>query len=256
MTMLRVTEVVGGYGAFEDILKGPSIGVAAGEIVTIIGPNGAGKSTPLKAIAGLVSLKAGRIEFADVDVTREDTLGRARAGISFVPQERNVFGALSVAENLSISAFLSPQQETRRRDDIYARYPMLHGKRRALARTLSGGQRKILAMAMGLMSGPQLMLLDHEDRQARTVEQDDGREKLLRRHRREACRSSWSSSMRSRRCRSRTAVTCSLPVASMRKARARNYPAIPVFVGSSWEGRAIEWHPTNQRRTPCSASIP
>ena len=160
MTMLRVTEVVGGYGAFEDILKGPSIGVAAGEIVTIIGPNGAGKSTLLKAIAGLVSLKAGRIEFADVDVTREDTLGRARAGISFVPQERNVFGALSVAENLSISAFLSPQQETRRRDDIYARYPMLHGKRRALARTLSGGQRKILAMAMGLMSGPQLMLLD------------------------------------------------------------------------------------------------
>jgi branched-chain amino acid transport system ATP-binding protein len=160
MTMLRVTEVVGGYGASEDILKAPSIGVAAGEIVTIIGPNGAGKSTLLKAIAGLVSLKAGRIEFDDVDVTREDALGRARAGISFVPQERNVFGALSVAENLSISAFLSPHQETRRRDGIYARYPMLHSKRHALARTLSGGQRKILAVAMGLMTGPHLILLD------------------------------------------------------------------------------------------------
>lgn len=160
MTMLRVTDVVGGYGAFEDILKGPSIGVAAGEIVTIIGPNGAGKSTLLKAIAGLVSLKAGRIEFDDVDVTREDALGRARAGLSFVPQERNVFGALSVAENLSISAFLSPHEETSRRDGIYARYPMLHGKRHALARTLSGGQRKILAVAMGLMTGPHLMLLD------------------------------------------------------------------------------------------------
>ena len=73
------------------------------------------------------------IEFDDVDVSREDALGRARAGISFVPQERNVFGALSVAENLSISAFLSPREESRRRDGIYARYPRLHGKRRALA---------------------------------------------------------------------------------------------------------------------------
>ena len=160
MSVLVADGLVGGYSAAEQILKGASLRVEAGEIVTVIGPNGAGKSTLLKAVAGLLPVSAGRIVLAGEDVTRQDALGRARRGLSFVPQERNVFGALSVAENLLISAFLHPAQARRQVDAMYARYPMLAGRRRALARTLSGGQRQILAMAMGLMTEPSLLLLD------------------------------------------------------------------------------------------------
>jgi branched-chain amino acid transport system ATP-binding protein len=152
--------LVAGYGAAEQILKGASLRVEPGEIVTIIGPNGAGKSTFLKAVAGLLRVSAGRIALGGRDVTAADAIGRARAGISFVPQESNVFGRLSVAENLSISGFLEPSETTRRVEEMYARYPMLAEKRRAMARTLSGGQRQILAMAMGLMAKPSLILLD------------------------------------------------------------------------------------------------
>lgn len=160
MSLLVVSDVVAGYGASEQILKGVSIEVGAGEIVTIIGPNGAGKSTLLKAVAGLVRAKTGCITLAGTDVTAADALGRARAGISFVPQERNVFGSLSVTENLMISAFAAPQLQKQRVAQTFARYPMLADKRRAMARTLSGGQRQILAMAMGLMTDPKLLLLD------------------------------------------------------------------------------------------------
>jgi branched-chain amino acid transport system ATP-binding protein len=160
LSVLAAQDIVGGYGASEQILKGASIHVDDGEIVTIIGPNGAGKSTLLKAVAGLLDAKSGRILLHNSDVTSHDALCRAAAGISFVPQERNVFGSLSVAENLSISAFLSPAKAATRANEMFERYPMLASKRRALARTLSGGQRQILAMAMGLMTGPKLMLLD------------------------------------------------------------------------------------------------
>jgi branched-chain amino acid transport system ATP-binding protein len=160
LSVLVAENIVGGYGASEQILKGASVRVGPGEIVTIIGPNGAGKSTLLKAIAGLLEAREGRILFQDVDVTVGGALDRARAGIAFVPQERNVFGTLSVAENLSISAFLAPNEVTVRAERIYDRYAMLAEKRKAQARTLSGGQRQILAMAMGLMSEPKLMLLD------------------------------------------------------------------------------------------------
>ncbi len=160
MTVLAVSEVVGGYGSAEQILKGASLRVEPGEIVTIIGPNGAGKSTLLKAVAGLLPVSGGRIALAGADVTAEDALGRARRGMSFVPQESNVFGTLSVAENLAISAFLHPGAARRQAEAMYARYPMLAERRRSLARTLSGGQRQILAMAMGLMTGPSLLLLD------------------------------------------------------------------------------------------------
>ncbi len=160
MSVLAVDGVVGGYSAAEQILKGASLRVETGEIVSIIGPNGAGKSTFLKAVAGLLRVSAGTIRLGERDVTREDALGRARHGVSLVPQERNVFGALTVAENLSISAFLHPRRAKRQADAMYARYPLLAERRRSLARTLSGGQRQILAMAMGLMTEPSLLLLD------------------------------------------------------------------------------------------------
>jgi branched-chain amino acid transport system ATP-binding protein/neutral amino acid transport system ATP-binding protein len=159
-SVLTVQSIVGGYSTAEQILKGASIRVDPGEIVTIIGPNGAGKSTFLKAVAGLLQVTAGTILLGGRDVTRENALGRARHGLSFVPQERNVFGTLTVADNLAISAFLHPAHARRKADEMYARYPMLAARRRSLARTLSGGQRQILAVAMGLMTEPSLLLLD------------------------------------------------------------------------------------------------
>jgi branched-chain amino acid transport system ATP-binding protein/neutral amino acid transport system ATP-binding protein len=160
LSVLAVEGLVAGYGAAEEILKGASLRVEADEIVTIIGPNGAGKSTFLKAVAGLLTPRAGSIRFAGNDLTTRDAEGRARAGIAFVPQERNVFGSLTVAENLEISGYLASREAPARAEALYERYPMLAEKRRALARTLSGGQRQILAMAMGLMTEPKLMLLD------------------------------------------------------------------------------------------------
>jgi branched-chain amino acid transport system ATP-binding protein/neutral amino acid transport system ATP-binding protein len=158
--VLAADSIVAGYGASEQILKGTSVRLAAGEIVSIIGPNGAGKSTLLKTIAGLVSAREGSIRLNGVDVTKADALGRARAGIGFVPQERNVFGAMTVADNLEISSFQHPKMASERREHLYERFPLLAEKRRALARTLSGGQRQTLAMAMGLMNEPKLLLLD------------------------------------------------------------------------------------------------
>lgn len=160
MTILDVKEAIAGYGASEQILKSASLDVKAGEIVTIIGPNGAGKSTLLKLVAGLVPVRGGKATFLGKDVTALDALGRANVGISFVPQEKNVFGMLTVAENLEISAYHDPAGATPRQEAMYERYPVLAQKRKALARTLSGGQRQILAMAMGLMSDPKLLLLD------------------------------------------------------------------------------------------------
>ncbi|WP_159587163.1 ABC transporter ATP-binding protein [Chelativorans xinjiangense] len=160
MSLLLAKDVVAGYGAAEQILKGASIHVEAGEIVTVIGPNGAGKSTLLKVIAGLVPAREGSILLDDEDVTRFGAVDRTRTGISFVPQERNVFGNLTIAENLEISAYRDGGEASRRIEELYERYPMLAGKRRDLARTLSGGQRQILAMAMGLMTAPKLLLLD------------------------------------------------------------------------------------------------
>ena len=160
MTLLEINELVGGYGASEQILKGANLAVEDGEIVTIIGPNGAGKSTLLKAVAGLVATKGGTITLGGRDLTPIDAIARSKAGISFVPQEHNVFGTLSVLENLSISCFTSPGSTTRKVEEAFDRYPMLATKRRSAARTLSGGQRQILAMAMGLMTDPKLILLD------------------------------------------------------------------------------------------------
>ncbi len=103
--MLEAKGLIAGYGAAEEILKGATVEIQSGEIVTIIGPNGAGKSTLLKAIAGLVPLKGGTVTISGVDVSRQDALGRSKAGLAFVMQEKNVFGTMSVAENLEVASF-------------------------------------------------------------------------------------------------------------------------------------------------------
>jgi ABC-type branched-subunit amino acid transport system ATPase component len=151
VSLLEVTALEAGY---EDalILRGVTLSAGADEIVAVIGPNGAGKSTLLKAIYGLVTHKAGTVSFDGADVTgmRADRLtGR---GLNFVPQTDNVFSSLTVAENVQIGSLGLPKRD--RRDAVLAE------RSRQRAGTLSGGQRKLVAIARALVTGPKLLLLD------------------------------------------------------------------------------------------------
>jgi branched-chain amino acid transport system ATP-binding protein/neutral amino acid transport system ATP-binding protein len=159
--LLEVEGVVGGYGAADEILKGISVSLAPSRMAAIVGPNGAGKSTLLKAIAGILKTKAGSIRLAGEALTGLPPRGIAAKGVAFVPQEANIFGTLTVRENLEMGGYLEPRAKVVSRvEALFARFPMLAEKRRRAARTLSGGQRQILAMAMALMVEPKLLLLD------------------------------------------------------------------------------------------------
>jgi branched-chain amino acid transport system ATP-binding protein/neutral amino acid transport system ATP-binding protein len=160
MSLLDVTDLRGGYAAADEIVRGAALRVEPGEIVALIGPNGAGKSTLLKLVAGLLRPRAGRVRLKEREIAGLAAPDISRLGLSFVPQERNVFGTMTVAENLEMGGFLDRAHLKQRMGELYARFPMLADKRRAAARTLSGGQRQILAMAMALMNAPDLLLLD------------------------------------------------------------------------------------------------
>ena len=160
MRLLGIEGIVGGYATAEHIVKAVSLSADAGEVVTIIGPNGAGKSTALKLISGLLLPSQGRVLIGGDDITRQSPQAIARAGLGFVPQERNVFGSLSIAENLEVSCLVDRGASKVRMEEAYARFPMLFEKRRNSAKSLSGGQRQILAMAMALMGKPRALLLD------------------------------------------------------------------------------------------------
>ncbi len=152
--------IVAGYSAADQILKGLDFAVQPGEIVCIIGPNGAGKSTLLKSIAGLLTPSAGSIMLQDRVVTGMAPPDLARLGIAYVPQEHNVFPTMTVRENLEMGGYVDPKQIPRRMEDAMQRFPVLGRKRRQAARTLSGGERQLLAMGMALMVAPVLLLLD------------------------------------------------------------------------------------------------
>lgn len=158
--MLSISDLVGGYGPADEVVKGIALGVAPGEIVTIIGPNGAGKSTALKLVAGLLAKKRGRVQIDESDIGDLSPQDRARRGLVFVPQERNVFATLSIAENLDMGAYLEPREARGRADALYARFPILAERRNTPASTLSGGQRQTLAIAIALMASPRVLLLD------------------------------------------------------------------------------------------------
>ncbi|WP_270936744.1 ABC transporter ATP-binding protein [Falsiroseomonas oryzae] len=159
--LLEVEGLVGGYGAADEILKGITVALAPARMAAIVGPNGAGKSTLLKAIAGILKPKAGAIRLEGAPLTGLPPRGIAARGVAFVPQEANIFASLTVRENLEMGGYLEPRARVNARiDSLYARFPVLAEKRRRAARTLSGGQRQILAMAMALMVEPKLLLLD------------------------------------------------------------------------------------------------
>jgi branched-chain amino acid transport system ATP-binding protein/neutral amino acid transport system ATP-binding protein len=159
--LLSVEGVVGGYGAADEILKGITLSLAPGRMAAIVGPNGAGKSTLLKAVAGLLRLKAGRVTLEGTPLSGLPPRAIAARGVAFVPQEANIFPSLTVRENLEMGGYLEPRATVAQRvEGLMTRFPVLAEKRRRAARTLSGGQRQILAMGMALMVAPRLLLLD------------------------------------------------------------------------------------------------
>jgi ABC-type branched-subunit amino acid transport system ATPase component len=160
MKILDVTDVYSGYGDTE-VLHGVSIYLAEGEIVTIIGPNGAGKSTLLKTIMGYLPPTRGRILFRDEDVTLLRPDEKVRKGIGYVPQLENVFPSLTVEENLEMGGYIEDKRRvTDRIEHAYELFPVLRERKNQRVRTMSGGQRQMLAMARALMTEPSLLLLD------------------------------------------------------------------------------------------------
>ena len=160
MTALLAAEnIFAGYGGV-DILQGCGAAAVAGEVAVIVGPNGAGKSTLLKAIFGMLTVREGRVTFDGRDVVGARTEALVRAGIGFVPQERNVFPSLTVHENMEMGAFSASGDLAARYAAMYDLFPPLKGKRRQPAGELSGGQRQMVAMARALMLAPRALLLD------------------------------------------------------------------------------------------------
>jgi branched-chain amino acid transport system ATP-binding protein len=159
--MLTVDQLSGGYGRSE-VLREVSLRIRPGEIVTILGANGAGKSTLLNALVGLLPQMMGRITFLGEAIDGLKTERIVRRGISLVPERRQLFGLMTVAENLAVGAFASASKTDRNRRlaEQYVRFPILNERRRQPAQTLSGGQQQMLAIARALMSRPKLLLLD------------------------------------------------------------------------------------------------
>ncbi len=160
MSLLAARGIVAGYGSGDQILKGADLAIETNEIVAVIGPNGAGKSTLLKTIAGLLHPSQGAILLRGEPIQALPPGEVSRRGVAFVPQEQNVFAALTVRENLEMGGWLDPAATRRRIDEVFGRFPMLAERRGRAARVLSGGQRQVLAMAMALMVQPALLLLD------------------------------------------------------------------------------------------------
>ncbi|MDX5592415.1 ABC transporter ATP-binding protein [Pseudovibrio sp. SPO723] len=157
--VFAMQEVRGGYGD-ADILHGVSIEVAEKEIVVIVGPNGAGKSTAMKAIFGLLKVRGGSIMVDGTDIAGWTPNRIVQHGVCYVPQVNNVFREMTVHENLEMGAFLNKGDFTEACDRVYALFPDLRERRRALAGNLSGGQRQMVAMGRALMLSPKLLLLD------------------------------------------------------------------------------------------------
>jgi len=158
--LLELREVVAGYAEAE-VLRGVTLAVRAGEIACIIGANGAGKSTLLRTVFGLLTPRQGTIRFAGEEIGGRPSTEVLERGIGYVPQGRCNFPAMSVEENLEMGAYL--RRDARVREDIEAlltRLPMLAGKRRDPAGTLSGGQQQILEMAIAQLLHPRLLMVD------------------------------------------------------------------------------------------------
>jgi len=160
-TILEVNDLETGYGEVQ-VLWGLSLVIARGKLTAIVGANGAGKTTTLRAIAGTIRVWSGRVTFEGEDVTRLPAHAKAARGFALVPEGRQLFSTMSVAENLELGAFSARpgRKYGDRLDRVFALFPRLAERRQQIAGTLSGGEQQMLAIARGLMSDPSILIID------------------------------------------------------------------------------------------------
>ncbi|HEY9038427.1 MAG TPA: ABC transporter ATP-binding protein [Roseovarius sp.] len=152
--------MTGGYGKGPDILHDCTISVDRGEIAVIVGPNGAGKSTAMKAVFGMLDLRAGHVRLNGEDITALSPQDRVAKGMGFVPQTNNIFASMTVEENLEMGAFIRTDDYSGTMEQIYDLFPILRDKRYQAAGELSGGQRQQVAVGRALMTQPKVLMLD------------------------------------------------------------------------------------------------
>ncbi len=159
--LLDVKKLEAGYGK-KQILYEISLCVREGEIVGIIGHNGAGKSTTLQSIFGLLTPTGGKIIYGDRDMTFEPPAAKLEAGVSHIPQENFIFSELTVIDNLEMGLFTARDQGSipARLKEVFTFFPVLHNRKNQLSGTLSGGERRMLGIALGLLRSPKLLMLD------------------------------------------------------------------------------------------------
>ena len=158
--LLIADELTAGYLPGVDILSDCSLTLDEGELVGIIGPNGAGKSTLIKAMFGLVNVREGSVRLRGEDITNEKAHSLVSRGVGYVPQNNNVFPALTISENLEMGTFLEPKKFKERFDRVGSMFPRLAERRDQRAGSLSGGERQMVAMGRALMMDPSVLLLD------------------------------------------------------------------------------------------------
>jgi branched-chain amino acid transport system ATP-binding protein len=157
--LLAATDLRAGYGA-GDVLQGVSVVVEPGEIVGVIGRNGVGKSTLMRTLIGLLPARQGRISFRGADVTADSADRRARRGIGYVPQGREVFPHMTVRDNLRMGRLINGARGNLEFEEVFGYFPFLRERQRQRGGTLSGGQQEMLAIARALIGAPDLVLLD------------------------------------------------------------------------------------------------
>lgn len=158
--MLRLNNVSSGYGGFT-VLNGVSMEVGAGEVVALVGANGAGKTTTLRTISGFLRPKSGEITLEDESIAGRGPHEIVRRGLVQVPEGRELFGKLTVLENLRMGGYARGAEETRSTlEDVHELFPILKDRGSQTASTMSGGQQQMLAIGRALMAGPSLLMLD------------------------------------------------------------------------------------------------
>ena len=159
-TLLRLEGINTYYGQMH-ILQDVNLEIREGELVCLLGGNASGKSTTLKTILGVVPPRSGSVLLAGEDVTRHSTARRIELGLSIVPENRRLFGPMTVLENLELGAYLRPRADLREDlERVYELFPQVAERRKQLAGTLSGGEQQMVAMGRALMARPKLLLMD------------------------------------------------------------------------------------------------
>ncbi len=157
--LLELDEVDTFYGPIH-ILQALKLEVRPGELVCLLGGNASGKSTTLKTVLGIVKPRRGKVRFAGEDITSRSTSYRIGKGIAIVPENRRLFGPMTVLENLEMGAYLHGGGTKEDFERVYTLFPLLHERRKQLAGTLSGGEQQMVAMGRALMAKPKLLLMD------------------------------------------------------------------------------------------------